>query len=1145
MHKFFSIVKNELYRYFTSPTAYVYLLAFLFLNASFTLYLGHFIERGDATLDVMFGYQPWIYLIFVSGIAMRLWAEEFKNKTIYQIMALPVGTFQFVWGKFVAAWLFCSLALFLTFTFVITVNILGEPNNSIIATAYLGSFLLSGAMLAVAQTMSTLSKNQVVALVLSVVVNLLFFLSGIEYVLGFYRSFLPYELVENIADLSFLTQFMNMANGVVALSGILFFISTICLFNFLSEIIIRVKTSGISPILKNNNKFGFVLIAVLAWMGFAGFNLICNHIFYSAQLDVSNGRIYTVPDAAKSVLENIKEPVSIKIYYSKILSQRNPLFRQAFDNLNILMKAYQRLAKGKLSYRFYYPELLNDDEDMALHEGIKAISIPDLNQNAFFGITINDEAGNTKVIPFLPLENQNKFGQEIIQNIYELSNNKSTIGLISSLELLGVNDDENVANNPWEIIEEIKKLYRIKPITTPTDISNIDVLLIVHPQNLDKDLVQSITKYTLNGGKILILADVAAEAQRLYSPMNQRLTPSDFEGLNKLWGFEFNHNIVVADLDNSITVNTGNKKNASFTQDVLQFMIKNDAINNGEEETSNLTNILMASASEITPVKNHNSTFIPLLYSSNNSALFPSTVVYENLNPADLLAQFKPDNVSKVLAAKIISNDKRHPFEVIVIGDSDFAYDAFWNKFRTIEDMKYLLSLNDNANFILNALDSLSGNTELIGVRNTIISHPKFEQWEKTRKQNLQKLAQQEQIILESITKVKTQLNDLWRKKNFEERQDFSDDELAIIAQFRKALKDLKLRLSNMKNDVNYNIKEKQNLVVFFNLYAIPLLIILMLLFFNIKNTNKAKHCPTLQPIWNKALGILTFGVLLLFIGGISLSLWSFNYGNEFEKRLVFPDWKEQLNKIEVIKIENNKQTLNLYKSDGFWSVEGLEEYPVYQRRIINFLAVLANARYLEKKSARAEYLPKFGLNKENMTTIRLEDKNKNNILQFDIGKYDEEIGRGGRGAYLKFPNKFQAWLIEADFISLSPDWREWTMNTALNIRFGRILNSDITDDIDILIILIKELLNTPLSIVAQEPDNLEIENKILLNFENGDNFIIYFEKANDKNYIRYKFGNTEGKYLQLFAKHAKDKLYEIPEKNMEKIRDVFEAIKP
>ena len=138
------IAKNELKRYFTSPLAYVYLIAFLILNGSFAVYFGHFFERGRADLLPMFGFQPWLYLLFIPGISMRLWAEEFKSKSIVQIMTMPVTTTSLVWGKFLASWLFCAIALVLTFPFWLTVNFLGQPDNGVILLSYFGSGALPG-----------------------------------------------------------------------------------------------------------------------------------------------------------------------------------------------------------------------------------------------------------------------------------------------------------------------------------------------------------------------------------------------------------------------------------------------------------------------------------------------------------------------------------------------------------------------------------------------------------------------------------------------------------------------------------------------------------------------------------------------------------------------------------------------------------------------------------------------------------------------------------------------------------------------------------------------------------------------------------------------------------------------------------------
>ena len=333
-------------------------------------------------------------------------------------------------------------------------------------------------------------------------------------------------------------------------------------------------------------------------------------------------------------------------------------------------------------------------------------------------------------------------------------------------------------------------------------------------------------------------------------------------------------------------------------------------------------------------------------------------------------------------------------------------------------------------------------------------------------------------------------------------------------------------------------------MVVFYNLYAIPSLLIIGLLFATFYHRKKHKYAPTHGSWFTVKMWQTVIFCSTLFICGILLVIFADKQNTTYENQPVFSDWKEQLNNISAITLEQNGKTLTFYQKDGLWQIKGYEDYPVYQRRIINFLAVLSNAKYLEKKSARAEYLSKFGLDKQNATTVNLLNADGDTVFQFDIGSYDEEIGRGGRGAFLKFTNRFQVWLIEADFISLSTNWREWTLNTALNPRFGLIKSVNKKASDDILILLVKELQITPLTLSAEKVDNLTPYNDVSFVFDNDDQMTIYFEQKDDKSYIRYTYGKTDNAYLKLFAEYTKNNIYEIPQQNMEKISDVFDSLK-
>ena len=142
-----TIARRELAAYFATPLAYVFVLIFLMLSGVFTFYIGGFFERGQADLAPFFNFHPWLYLFLVPAIAMRLWSEERKSGTIELLLTLPVTRWQAVLGKFLAAWLFTGLALVLTFPLWITVNVLGSPDNGVILSSYVGSWLMAGSLL--------------------------------------------------------------------------------------------------------------------------------------------------------------------------------------------------------------------------------------------------------------------------------------------------------------------------------------------------------------------------------------------------------------------------------------------------------------------------------------------------------------------------------------------------------------------------------------------------------------------------------------------------------------------------------------------------------------------------------------------------------------------------------------------------------------------------------------------------------------------------------------------------------------------------------------------------------------------------------------------------------------------------------------
>jgi ABC-2 type transport system permease protein len=241
MHNVVVILRRELRSYFSTPLAYVFILIFLVLANSFTFYLGGFFERGQADLAPFFNFHPWLYLFLIPALAMRLWAEERKSGSIELLLTQPITLWEAVLGKFLAAWIFAALALALTFPIWITVNYLGSPDNGAILSGYVGSLLLAGGFLAIGSCMSALTRNQVVAFILGVVVCFLFLLAGFPLVLDVFRSWAPQPIVNAIASLSFLTHFESIAKGVIDVRDLLYFAMLIAFFLLATAIALDVR----------------------------------------------------------------------------------------------------------------------------------------------------------------------------------------------------------------------------------------------------------------------------------------------------------------------------------------------------------------------------------------------------------------------------------------------------------------------------------------------------------------------------------------------------------------------------------------------------------------------------------------------------------------------------------------------------------------------------------------------------------------------------------------------------------------------------------------------------------------------------------------------------------------------------------------
>jgi ABC-2 type transport system permease protein len=238
MRNVVTIAERELAAYFATPVATVFIVIFLILQGTLTFNLGNFFDRGQADLNPFFSFLPWVFLLLVPAITMRLWAEEKRLGTIELLLTLPITQTQAVLGKFIAAWVFCAIALSLTFPIILTVRFLGDPDLGVIASGYIGALLTAGAFLSVGSAMSALTRNQVIAFVLGVAICFLFAAASYPLVTDFLNRNVP-AMADIARRLAVVDRYQNFTRGLISLRDVVFFITFMGFWLFVTTVLVE------------------------------------------------------------------------------------------------------------------------------------------------------------------------------------------------------------------------------------------------------------------------------------------------------------------------------------------------------------------------------------------------------------------------------------------------------------------------------------------------------------------------------------------------------------------------------------------------------------------------------------------------------------------------------------------------------------------------------------------------------------------------------------------------------------------------------------------------------------------------------------------------------------------------------------------
>jgi ABC-type uncharacterized transport system involved in gliding motility auxiliary subunit len=614
---------------------------------------------------------------------------------------------------------------------------------------------------------------------------------------------------------------------------------------------------------------GLILVVV----AFFAVNIFSNTMFKSAQADLTQDDLYTLSDGTRTVLAGIKEPITVRLYFSKALGDKSSLYATYSRRVREILERYVDISKGMVKLQVLNPEPFSDIEDQAMTWGLQGGRLDDSGTMGYFGVVGTNTTDEEQVLPFLDANREAFLEYDLTKMIYTLANpEKKKIGLISGLPLGGWTPEpfSQRRERAWPITSKIGEFFefeRMEP-TVKTIPANIGVLMIVHPKDLKDDTLYAIDQFVMRGGKVLLFADGLNEIEALLQQGMYLTRASGFDKLLNAWGVTMVKDRVAGDLDAAQRVSTQHQTgNQSAADYVAWLRLGPNNFNPADVVSADLEGVNMASSAIFEKVPGATTELHPLITTGPRSMQLELRKVQSGPDVLGLLREFKPSGEKMVLAARITGNAKTAfpdgppPLEavvdptqpppaadapkaeppkderpaqikettdglnVIVVGDADMLHERFWARVQDVFGQQVLVPFANNANFVINALDNLNGSNALIKLRARGQSSRPFTMVEDIRRTAELQFRSKEQELQNKMTEVQGKLNELVGKDRAPGEIKLTSEEDSQINEYRRELVSIRREIRDVQQDLRKDIDRLDAVLKFVNIALIPLLL--------------------------------------------------------------------------------------------------------------------------------------------------------------------------------------------------------------------------------------------------------------------------------------------------------------------------------
>jgi len=626
----------------------------------------------------------------------------------------------------------------------------------------------------------------------------------------------------------------------------------------------------------------------------------------SIRIDLTEDDLFSLADGTRNIVSGLEEPIELLFFYSESATEDQPQIRSYGTRVQELLREIVIASGGNLVLSIVDPELFSEEEDLATQYGVQPVPVTQGGQGIYFGLVAveldNEKDPALRASETMPLirPDQEQFLEyEFMQLVTRVANpDLKVVGLLTTLDIDGGFDPmTGQATQQWMITDYIRQLYDLRRIETNTEIieEDVDILMIVHPEGLSEQTLYAIDQHVMRGGETFVFLDPTADSMVSRSERGSMIPAgmrSDLPGLLETWGVDYASDKVLTDNTLALRVQMG--QGSRPVAHIGMIGANRTALAGDDIITRRLENLNLSSVGALAPRDGATTRFEPLIQSSSDAMLMNASLLEDVLDPSVLFDEFVSANERYTIAARVSgvissafpegrpvsgnaaadtseeeieADDDNDSGEariekassdsdtmeahlsqtsgetnILLFADTDVLTDRLWVQVAQFMGQRIPQPYANNGDFVINALDNLSGGADLVSIRSRGRYSRPFERVVKLQREADDRLRTEEAALLARLAETEEQLAALNTGEGGQLLGQLTPEIQTEIDRFNAELLDTRRSLRDVQFQLTADIEALGSNLKWFNTAAIPMLLTVLALFMSLTRARRRRE---------------------------------------------------------------------------------------------------------------------------------------------------------------------------------------------------------------------------------------------------------------------------------------------------------------